>query len=103
MEGRIFLRYEGQDACLEDPEYSTDEFQVHESSPDISVYTRVSVNPPEASNQAMQLTASKPDVYASGVCRRERMLRGMHRGSRQLILCLVRPLAYVLLLGPKTR
>jgi hypothetical protein len=31
-------------------------------------------------NQAMQLTASKPAVYASGVCRRERMLRGMHRG-----------------------
>jgi hypothetical protein len=31
-------------------------------------------------NQAMQLTASKPAVYASSVCRRERMLRGMHRG-----------------------
>ena len=31
-------------------------------------------------NQAMQLTASKPDVRAWGVCRRERMLRGMHRG-----------------------
>ena len=40
----------------------------------------------------MQLTASKPDVHAWSVCRRERMLRGMHRGSRQLILCLVRPL-----------
>jgi hypothetical protein len=34
----------------------------------------------DASNQAMQLTASKPAVYASSVCRRERMLRGMHRG-----------------------
>ena len=33
-----------------------------------------------ASNQAMQLTASKPAVYALGVCRRERMLRFMHRG-----------------------
>ena len=32
------------------------------------------------SNQAMQLTASKRDVYASGVCRPERMLRFMHRG-----------------------
>ena len=33
-----------------------------------------------SSNQAMQLTASKPVVYASAACRRERMLRGMHRG-----------------------
>ena len=32
------------------------------------------------SNQAMQLTASKPAVYASRVCRRERMLRGMQSG-----------------------
>ena len=32
------------------------------------------------SNQAMQLTASKPAVYAFGVCRREGMLRGMHTG-----------------------
>jgi hypothetical protein len=37
-------------------------------------------------NQAMQLTASKPADCASRVCRRERMLRGMHRGPRQLIL-----------------
>ena len=44
-----------------------------------------------ASNQAMQLTASKSDVYAFSVCRRERMLRFMDEGSRQLILCLVRP------------
>ena len=28
----------------------------------------------------MQLTASKPDVYAWSVCRRERMLRGVRRG-----------------------
>ena len=34
----------------------------------------------QRSNQAMQLTASKPDVYAGSVCRRDRMLRGMHRG-----------------------
>ena len=34
----------------------------------------------ERPNQAMQLTASKPAVYPSRVCRRERMLRGMHRG-----------------------
>ena len=34
----------------------------------------------KTSNQAMQLTASKRDVYASGVCRRERMLRAMHMG-----------------------
>ena len=32
------------------------------------------------SNQAMQLTASKPVVYVWSVCRRMRMLRGMHRG-----------------------
>jgi hypothetical protein len=34
----------------------------------------------QPSNQAMQLTASKPAVYACGVCRRASMLRGMHRG-----------------------
>jgi hypothetical protein len=28
----------------------------------------------------MQLTASKAAIYAGGVCHRERMLRGMHRG-----------------------
>jgi hypothetical protein len=32
----------------------------------------------DAPNQAMQLTESK--VYASSVCRRASMLRGMHRG-----------------------
>ena len=32
------------------------------------------------SNQAMQLTASKPDVYAGDVCQRELMPRGMHSG-----------------------
>ena len=32
------------------------------------------------SNQAMQLTASEPAIYARSVCRRERMLRGMHSG-----------------------
>ncbi len=31
-------------------------------------------------NQAMQLTASKPDVYVWSVCRRERMLRALRRG-----------------------
>ena len=31
-------------------------------------------------NQAMQLTASKPAIYAWSVCRRERMLWCMHRG-----------------------
>ena len=31
-------------------------------------------------NQAMQLTASQLADYASRVCRRERMLRGMHSG-----------------------
>ena len=33
-----------------------------------------------ASNQAMQLTARKPDVYASCVCRRASMLRLMRSG-----------------------
>ncbi len=28
----------------------------------------------------MQLIASKPAIYAGGVCRRERILRGMHSG-----------------------
>jgi hypothetical protein len=32
------------------------------------------------SNQAMQLTASKLDVYASSVCHRALILRRMHRG-----------------------
>jgi hypothetical protein len=31
-------------------------------------------------NQAMQLTASKPAVYAFRVCHRAGMLRFMHRG-----------------------
>jgi hypothetical protein len=31
-------------------------------------------------NQAMQLTASKPAIYVSSVCRRAGMLRGMHVG-----------------------
>ena len=31
-------------------------------------------------NQAMQLTASKPAIYTWSVCRRERMLHGMHIG-----------------------
>ena len=34
----------------------------------------------DRSNQAMQLTASEPAVYASRGCRRQRMLRIMHRG-----------------------
>ena len=34
----------------------------------------------ETSNQAMQLTASKPADYAESVCRRQRMLRLMHSG-----------------------
>ena len=45
-----------------------------------------------ASNQAMQLTASKPGVYAFRVCRRERMLRGMHRGLTVADLVSRRPL-----------
>ena len=35
---------------------------------------------PTRPNQAMQLTASKPDVHAWSVCRRPRMLRAMRRG-----------------------
>jgi hypothetical protein len=31
-------------------------------------------------NQATQLTASKPAIYAWSVCHRECVLRGMHRG-----------------------
>jgi hypothetical protein len=34
----------------------------------------------QSPNYAMQLTASKPAIYALSVCHRERMLRGMHRG-----------------------
>ena len=34
----------------------------------------------QPSNQAMQLTASKPAIYASRAYRRASMLRGMHRG-----------------------
>jgi hypothetical protein len=45
-----------------------------------------SASPPSCSscakrpNQAMQLTASKPAIYAFRGCRRVSMLRGMHRG-----------------------
>ena len=45
----------------------------------VSIYRRVHCELPNASNRAMQLTASKPDVYAWSVCRRKRMLRRMHR------------------------
>jgi hypothetical protein len=31
-------------------------------------------------NQAMQLTASKPAVYAFSLCRRNRVVRSMHAG-----------------------
>lgn len=31
-------------------------------------------------NEAMQVTASEPDGYAWSVCRRNRILRGMHSG-----------------------
>ena len=41
---------------------------------------RRSLMPPWPSNQAMQLTASKPAVYARSVCRLERILRSMHPG-----------------------
>ena len=36
--------------------------------------------PRQPSNQAMQLTASKPVVYAFSGCHRASMLRGMHSG-----------------------
>jgi len=35
---------------------------------------------PKTPNRAMQLTASKPAIYAGGVCHRERIFRGMHGG-----------------------
>ena len=44
------------------------------------VFRRVDAVATRASNQAMQLTASKPDVHAWSVCRREPILRGMHSG-----------------------
>ena len=47
---------------------------------DFASYARRRGDGAQSSNQAMQLTASKPDIYASGVCRQTRMLRGMHRG-----------------------
>jgi hypothetical protein len=31
-------------------------------------------------NQAMQLTASKSAIYTFRICRRKRILRGMHSG-----------------------
>jgi hypothetical protein len=42
-----------------------------------------------ASNQAMQLTASRPVDCASRVCRRRLMLRSMHRGlaAADLVSC----------------
>jgi hypothetical protein len=62
---QIFLRYDGKTHVWKIIDIRPDEFEVHESSPDISLYKRVDVNPPQASNQAMQLTASKLCVYAS--------------------------------------
>ena len=45
-----------------------------------SVTTGLSPMRRQTPNQAMQLTASKPAVYASCGCRRDSILRGMHRG-----------------------
>ena len=47
---------------------------------DLSTYVSRREHGAQSSNQAMQLTASKPGVYAGGVCHGERMLRGMHIG-----------------------
>ena len=41
-------------------------------------------------NQAMQLTASKPAIYAGGVCLVSVCCVACTEGSRQLIFCLVR-------------
>jgi hypothetical protein len=65
---QIFLRYEGRMHVWKIIEILPDEFQVHESSPDISVYKRVNVNPPEASNQAMERTATRR-AFGSRVAR----------------------------------
>ena len=56
---QIFLRYEGRIHVWKIIEILPDEFQVHESSPDISVYKRVNVSPPEASNHAMERTPTR--------------------------------------------
>ncbi len=48
---------------------------------DFSAY-RARVDGAQSSNQAMQLTASKPATYAFTVCRRAGMLRGMSSGAR---------------------
>ena len=52
------------------------------AAPDVyfRITQSVSLMPRKRSNQAMPLTASKLAIYAGGVCRRERILRGMHRG-----------------------
>jgi hypothetical protein len=51
--------------------YPEDAFEVDR------IYSRHNTKP---SNQAMQLTASKPAIYASRACHRAVMLRGMHEG-----------------------
>ena len=43
----------------------------------------------------MQLTASKPALYAFSVCRCARMLRRMHRGLAAADLWLVRPMQHL--------
>ncbi len=47
---------------------------------DLSAYVSRRDHGAQSSNQAMQLTASKPAIYAGGICHRARMLRRMHRG-----------------------
>jgi hypothetical protein len=47
---------------------------------DVLSYRRVNSESPNASNQAMQLTASKPAIYAFSGCRRASMLRAMRTG-----------------------
>jgi hypothetical protein len=62
---QIFLRYEGRMHVWKILNILPDEFQVHESSPDVSVYKRVNVNPPEASNQTMERTATRRAFVSS--------------------------------------
>ena len=75
----VYMRGEGKTVIWEIVEILPDELRLRHAKQDYT-FKRDSKVPPQASNQAMQLTASKLAIYARSVCRRERMLRGIHKG-----------------------
>ena len=72
-----FLVYQLADSAPASAFADAEAFSAWRRDKAVEIQKLLQRNPP---NQAMQLTASKPDVRAWRVCRRERILRAVHRG-----------------------